>query len=1154
MVHYSAMTWHFWIDRGGTFTDVVARAPDGELRIHKLLSVNPQRYNDAALQAIREMLGCSQIPTEQIGSVRVGTTIATNALLEHKGERVALITTRGFKDAIRIAYQNRPDIFARNVILPRMLYEDVLEVDERVDAQGNVLAEIDANALERDFAELRNRTGINSCAILFMHGYRYPRHEQIAARLAAAAGFSEVCVSHKTIPLMKLISRGDTTLVDAYLSPLLKRYVENLEQELKGTKLFFMQSNGGLAAADHFRGRDAILSGPAGGIVGAARTAAAAGFDKVITFDMGGTSTDVAHFNREFERAHETEVAGARIRSPMLAIHTVAAGGGSIVYFDGARLRVGPESAGAFPGPACYRNGGPLTITDCNVLLGRISPEKFPAVFGPNGDQPIDAEIVRAQFTQLASEVGWEPERIAEGFIEIAVQKMANAIRQVTTEKGHDTYGYALQCFGGAGGQHACRIADALGIHTILIHPLAGLLSAYGIGLADVTAIKHISVEAVMSEELLQSLKPHTESAGREASKDIRDQIGADSKSTVECAYTANLRYLGTDFPLAIPLSDAAKMSTVFNEQQRSRFGFQQSDKPVVLESIFVEARASLFTEDRNHKFQDVAGSTIVLEPGWQRTQQADGMIVLSKMSGASAAKRVISTDKSDPILLEIFNNLFMFIAEQMGVTLQNTGHSVNIKERLDFSCAIFDDQGNLIANAPHMPVHLGSMGESVKEMLQQVGSQLRKGDVYALNDPYHGGTHLPDITVMTPFFDNSGFVAFFVAARGHHADVGGITPGSMPPNSTHIEQEGVLLNMFKLVDAGEFREAELLKELTCANYPTRNAVQNVADLKAQVAAAQRGLDELNRAIQEYGLDVVRAYGQFVQDNAEQSVRKSLRKLTSGSFECAMDSGATIAVKVTINADAETAVVDFSGTSAQTNDNFNAPFAVCKAAVLYVFRTLIAEDIPMNAGCLRPIEIIVPDGCMLKPLPPAAVVAGNVETSQVIVDALYGALGVMASAQGTMNNFTFGDETRQYYETICGGTGAGANFHGCDAVQSHMTNSRLTDPEVLEHRFPVLVEEFSIRKGSGGSGSHRGGDGVIRKIRFRQSMTASILSNRRITDGFGVNGGKPGLRGTNYVIRNNGRIDELSSRDSVTMQEDDVFVVETPGGGGFGRI
>jgi 5-oxoprolinase (ATP-hydrolysing) len=1150
MVHYSVMTWHFWIDRGGTFTDVVARAPNGELRIHKLLSVNPNRYDDAALQAIRELVGSDD--TSEIGSVRVGTTIATNALLEHKGERVGLITTKGFRDAIRIAYQNRPDIFALNVTLPRMLYEEVVEADERIDAAGNVLIDLDEEKLRETLSDLRERTGIESCAIVFMHGYKYPKHEQRAAALAREAGFTEVCASHATIPLMKLVSRGDTTLVDAYLSPLLQRYVQKLQGQLKGTKLFFMQSNGGLAAADNFRGRDAILSGPAGGIVGAARTAHAAGFDKVITFDMGGTSTDVAHYSGEFERANETEVAGARIRSPMLAIHTVAAGGGSIVFFDGARLRVGPESAGAFPGPACYRNGGPLTITDCNVLLGRIKADKFPAVFGPDGNQPIDETVVREKFNELAKQVGWSAEQIAEGFIEIAVQKMANAIRQVTTEKGHDTYGYALQCFGGAGAQHACRIADALGITTILIHPLAGLLSAYGIGLADVTAIKHFAVESELHGELLALLQPQIDSISHAAQNDVREQT--DESANISCRTVANLRYLGTDFPLPIPLSTAAEMSKEFNQQQRSRFGFQQSDKPIVLESIAVEARASLFTMPLHYTFDEVAGSTIVVEPGWTRTRRDDGMLVLTKQSASATPKRVIATDKPDPILLEIFNNLFMFIAEQMGVTLQNTGHSVNIKERLDFSCAIFDHDGNLIANAPHMPVHLGSMGESVKEMLAQVGNSLRKGDVYALNDPYHGGTHLPDITVMAPFFDDNGNISFFVAARGHHADVGGITPGSMPPNSTNIEHEGVLLNMFKLVDAGEFREEALVKELAGGKYPARNPSQNVADLKAQVASAQRGLDELRRTIEQYGLDVVRAYGQFVQDNAEQSVRRSLHHLKSGSFECLMDSGAKISVAITIDANNETAVVDFTGTSPQTNDNFNAPFAVCKAAVLYVFRTLIAEDIPMNAGCLRPIEIIVPDACMLKPRHPAAVVAGNVETSQVIVDALYGALGVLASAQGTMNNFTFGDDTRQYYETISGGTGAGATFAGCDAVQSHMTNSRLTDPEVLEHRFPVLVEEFAIRKGSGGNGAHRGGDGVVRKIRFRQSMTASILSNRRATDGFGINGGSAGARGKNYVIRNNGAIDELSSRDSVTMQEDDVFVVETPGGGGFGSI
>lgn len=1156
------MKWHFWIDRGGTFTDVVARTPNGELKIHKLLSVNPERYEDAALQGIRDVLGVPPempIPVEKIGTVRVGTTIATNALLEHKGERVALITTRGFRDGIRIAYQNRPDIFALNVVLPRMLYETVLEVDERIDAEGRVLRDLDEATVRASLQDIVRSGGIRSCAIVFMHGYRYPQHERRVAYLAREAGFDEICTSHATMPLMKFVSRGDTTLVDAYLSPLLRRYVEKLQNELRGTKLFFMQSNGGLASADRFRGRDAILSGPAGGIVGAARTAQAAGFDKIITFDMGGTSTDVAHFDGEFERTQETVIAGARIRAPMLAIHTVAAGGGSIVHFDGARFRVGPESAGADPGPACYRRGGPLTITDCNVLLGKISAEKFPAVFGPDGDLPIDAEIVHRKFTELARTVSdttgriWTPEQIAEGFIEIAVQKMANAIRQVTTEKGRDTYGYALQCFGGAGAQHACKIADALGIETILIHPLAGLLSAYGIGLADVTSIKHRAIESVLSRELMLDIADVISETSDAALAAVCEQT-AKGEAALATQLTANLRYAGTDFPISCKLAPVPDMIEEFTNEQRLRFGFDQPDKDIIFESLTVEARGSMFQEHSQTKFDDIAGSTVVIEPGWLREVQEDGTMVLRKAGGEQPATREISTEKPDPILLEIFNNLFMFIAEQMGVTLQMTGHSVNIKERLDFSCALFDHEGNLIANAPHMPVHLGSMGESVKEMIAQVGPSLRKGDVYALNDPYHGGTHLPDITVMAPFFDAANNISFFVAARGHHADVGGITPGSMPPSSTTIDEEGVLLNMLKVADAGTFREAELTDALLSAKYPSRKPAQNVADLKAQIAAAQRGLDELERTIEHYGLDVVKAYGQFVQDNAEQSVRRALHTLSSGSFECEMDSSAKIAVRISIDKENERAVVDFTGTSAQTNDNFNAPFAVCKAAVLYVFRTLIAEDIPMNAGCLRPITIIVPPGSMLNPTPPAAVVAGNVETSQVIVDALYGALGVLASSQGTMNNFTFGDATHQYYETVSGGTGAGATFDGCSAVQSHMTNSRLTDPEVLEHRFPVLVEEFVIRAGSGGKGRHKGGDGVIRKIRFRHPMTASILSNRRIKDGFGIVGGGAGARGRNYVIRNNGVIHELSSRDSVTMQSDDVFVIETPGGGGFGSI
>jgi 5-oxoprolinase (ATP-hydrolysing) len=883
-----------------------------------------------------------------------------------------------------------------------------------------------------------------------------------------------------------------------------------------------------------------------------ARQVESDGFTKIVTFDMGGTSTDVAYFEGQYERAQETEIAGARIRSPMLSIHTVAAGGGSIVQFDGQRFRVGPESAGADPGPACYRRGGPLTITDCNVLLGKISAEKFPAVFGPNGDQTIDVQVVRKKFEELSRTVSdttgqsWTAEKIAEGFIDIAVQKMANAIRHVTTEKGRDTYDAVLQCFGGAGGQHACKMADLLGIRTIFVHRLAGVLSAYGIGLADVTVIKHLSVEAELTPDLLATLKNPIKKLDEEA----RAAVEAQSPGTISSKISGHLRYAGTDFSSPCEFGDAQQMMRCFHAEQRTRFGFEQAEKPIVLESISVEAISSTSSEMLRDAMT-AETTTIVIEDGWHLKTSNYGHAVLTR-GYAGQTRRHISTAEADPVLLEVFNNMFMFIAEQMGVTLQKTSHSVNIKERLDFSCALFDHEGNLIANAPHIPVHLGSMGESVKELISRVGDSLKAGDVYALNDPYHGGTHLPDITVMAPFFDSHNRLSFFVAARGHHADIGGITPGSMPPASKSIDEEGVLLDMVKVVDNHKFLDDEVARIFAAGTHPARNIRQNIADLKAQVAAVFHGCNQLQGPINEYGAEVVHAYAQFVQDNAEYAVRKALRRLRSGTFESTMDNGAKIVVKIDVDAENETAVVDFSGTSLQTNDNFNAPFAVCKAAVLYVFRTLIDDEIPLNAGCLRPIKLIVPEGCLLNPKYPAAVVAGNVETSQVVVDTLYGALGVLASSQGTMNNFTFGNDQHQYYETICGGMGAGASFDGASAVQSHMTNSRLTDPEVIEHRFPVLVEEFAIRENSGGAGQHRGGDGVVRRIRFLTEMTASILSNRRTTSGFGIEGGTAGERGKNYVIRNNGAIDELSSRDSVTMKPGDAFVVESPGGGGFG--
>lgn len=1199
--------WQFWIDRGGTFTDIVAKRPDGQLVIHKLLSENPERYTDAPVQGIRDILGIpidAPIPSAQIAVVKMGTTVATNALLERKGDRTVLVITQGFRDALRIGYQNRPDIFARQIILPEMLYERVIEVEERYTAQGEELIPLDFNA-SKSALQAAYDDGIRSCAIVLMHGYRYPDHEKKVATIARTIGFTQVSVSHEVSPLMKLVSRGDTTVVDAYLSPILRRYVDQVSSQMGNTdtdtvSLQFMQSNGGLADAQLFQGKDSILSGPAGGIVGAVQTSLMAGFDKIISFDMGGTSTDVAHYNGEYERTFETEVAGVRLRTPMMAIHTVAAGGGSILQFDGARYRVEPESAGANPGPASYSKGGPLTVTDCNVMVGKLQPEFFPKVFGQNGDLPLDAEVVRRKFAQLVEEIGDNrtPEQVATGFLAIAVEKMASAIKKISLQRGYDVSEYTLCCFGGAGGQHACLIADALGMKQVFIHPYAGVLSAYGMGLADVRVIRERAVESVLGEGLvsMEQLLAQLEVEGKEET----NKRGAESaeEREVEVLRKVHLRYEGTDSPLVVDFGDAGGMRKRFEEAHRQRYGFILEEKALIVEAVSVEvvskndvpdeavvsrisqaapvpvATVRMYTSEAWHetpvyKREDLqpgdcipgpaiiveATGTNVIEPSWQ-AELTRNYLILKRAADKDDSIRVnlrASAFKADPVMLEIFNNLFRAIAEQMGITLQNTSSSVNIKERLDFSCAIFDRQGELVANAPHIPVHLGSMSESVQALITANGDTFKPGDVYASNNPYNGGTHLPDITVITPVFDDvNQQILFYVASRGHHADIGGITPGSMPPSSCTVEQEGVLIDNFKLVEQGKIREKEMVELLSTGKYPARNPAKNIADLQAQIAANERGVQELGKMVEHFGVALVQAYMGYVQDNAEESVRRVIDVLTDGRFSYPLDDGSVIQVAIAIDKSTRSAKIDFTGTSPQLSSNFNAPAAVCKAAVLYVFRTLVNDDIPLNAGCLKPLEIIIPEGCLLNPRYPAAVVAGNVETSQGITDALYGALGVMAASQGTMNNFTFGNGRYQYYETICGGSGSGADFDGTDAVQTHMTNSRLTDPEVLEWRFPVLLESFGIRPNSGGTGHHHGGNGVIRRLRFLEPMTAAILSGRRRVPPFGLQGGEAGAVGRNSVQRSDGTVEELGSTAVVEMQAEDVFVIETPGGGGYG--
>ena len=1205
--------WQFWIDRGGTFTDLVGKRPDGTLVTHKLLSENPEQYHDAAVAGIRHLLGLKAgepITPAQVECVKMGTTVATNALLERKGEPTLLVTTKGFRDALRIGYQERPRIFDRHIVLPELLYGRVIEAVERVGAHGDVVQPLDEPHLrERLWAAFD--AGLRSVAIVFMHGYRYPAHELAAQRLAKEAGFTQVSVSHQVSPLMKLVGRGDTTVVDAYLSPILRRYVEQVAGEMPGVKIFFMQSSGGLADAHAFQGKDAILSGPAGGIVGMVRTAQLAkddlGTEKVIGFDMGGTSTDVSHFAGEFERAFETQVAGVRMRAPMMSIHTVAAGGGSILSFDGSRFRAGPQSAGANPGPACYRRGGPLAVTDANVMVGKIQPAHFPKVFGPQANELLDREVVVQKFTAMAAQIEAatgakrSPEEVAEGFIDIAVGAMANAIKKISVARGYDVTRYTLQSFGGAGGQHACRVADALGMNRVFAHPLGGVLSAYGMGLADQSVMREAAIEQPLATALA-AVTQRVNALAAEASEELTRQGVSGGRLHVH--RRVHVRYEGTDSALVVPFGSTAEIQVAFEAAYRQRFAFLMSERRLIVEAVSVEAvaegdaptetrhplgvaepapatdtvrlfsggqwwNAALVVRENTRPGHLIDGpaiiaeknATTVVEPGWQARVTALDHLVLDRVQPREARRAIGTT--VDPVMLEVFNNLFMNIAEQMGLQLQNTAYSVNIKERLDFSCALFDASGNLIANAPHMPVHLGSMSESIKTVVARNAGSMQPGDVYVLNDPYHGGTHLPDVTVVTPVWnDANDAVLFYVGSRGHHADIGGVTPGSMPPFSTRIEEEGVQIDNVKLVDRGVLREKEMLALLASGTYPSRNPQQNMADLKAQIAANQKGVQELGKMVEQFGLNVVQAYMRHVQDNAEESVRRVITKLKDGAFTLPLDNGAQISVAIRVNAAARTAQIDFTGTSAQLAGNFNAPTAVCMAAVLYVFRTLVNDDIPLNAGCLKPLEVIIPDGSMLNPHPPASVVAGNVETSTCITNALYGALGAMAAGQCTMNNFTFGNDRYQYYETISGGSGAGqyfdaagrpaGGFDGTSVVQTHMTNSRLTDPEVLEFRFPVRLDSYAIRAGSGGAGLHKGGDGGVRRVRFLEPMTASILSNGRHAGAFGLAGGAAGQPGINRVERADGRREALDHIGSVEMQPGDVFVIETPGGGGYG--
>lgn len=1198
-----AGAWEIWIDRGGTFTDVVARAPSGELRTLKLLSSDPGRYEDAALEGIDRLLAAAPPSERRVAAVKMGTTVATNALLERRGEPTVLVITAGLEDAIRIGGQQRPDIFALDIVLPEMLYTRVVGAAERIDAQGHVLEALDRAKLERDLAAARE-AGLESAAIVFLHGYRFPQHELAAEEIARSLGFEQVSASHRVLPLPKLVLRGDTTLADAYLSPVLDRYVASVRLGLAargGTRLYFMQSHGGLAAAEQFRGKDSLLSGPAGGVVGMVRAARTVGVSEVIGFDMGGTSTDVALYAGELERATDAVIAQVRVSAPMLRIQTVAAGGGSILSFGLERLKVGPESAGAYPGPACYRRGGPLTVTDANLLLGRIDSEYFPRVFGPNGDEPLDVAAGRAKLEALAREVEaatrarQRPEELAAGFLRIAVERMANAIKQISVQRGHDVTRFALCSFGGAGGQHAAQVAEVLGIARVIVPPLAGVLSAYGIGVADVRVLRHASVEERLDDALAAALAMRFEPLAAAALEALRDQ-GADA-ARVRFERRVLAKVAGSDTALPVPWLEGdgrGEIAAAFAALHERHFGFRSSaDAALVVESLELEAVVPGLDEPGTvplpepsagrvkpsarrdvwcgHGWRNVplyerarlpagtrflgpaliveTNATTVVEPGWRAEVHSSGTLLLTR-TGKRAQRQALGR-QADPVMLEVFNNLFMHVAEEMGIVLEHTAHSVNIKERLDFSCALFAADGSLIANAPHIPVHLGSMGDSVRSILES--KKLAPGDAYLVNSPFNGGTHLPDLTVVTPVFDERGRkLRYFVASRAHHADIGGRTPGSMPPASRSIDEEGVLFDGVQIVAGGELLETHLRELLARGPFPARNPDQNIADLKAQLAANARGIAELERLVARFGIRTVERYMRHVQENAAACVRAAVGSLRDGKSTVELDGGERIEVAVTVSDDRRRATIDFTGTSPASAGNFNAPSSIVRAAVLYVFRTLVRESIPLNAGCLEPLTIVLPPGSLLDPRHPAAVVAGNVETSQCVTDALLAAVGACAGSQGTMNNFTFGNARHQYYETLCGGAGAGPGFHGASAVHTHMTNSRLTDAEVLEQRYPVRIRRFAIRRGSGGAGRWHGGDGVVREIEFLEPMHAAILSNRRRVPPAGLNGGSPGACGRNYVLRADGRVEDLAATAAVELAAGDRFVIETPGGGGYG--
>ncbi len=1179
--------WTFWVDRGGTFTDVIGVSPAGEEHTLKLLSAS-NAYEDAAVEAMRRLLGAglgAPFPAERVKAIKIGTTVATNALLERRGAKTLFITTAGFADALEIGDQTRPELFALAIRRPPPLYAGVIEADERLAADGTVARPLDEAALERAI-EAAAGDGCESAAIAFLHSDLNGEHEARAAAIAGRAGLVGLSLSHEVSPLPKFVPRAETTVADAYLTPVLEAYARRLRELTEGAPLFFMTSAGALVSAGAFRGRDAVVSGPAGGVVGVARTAEAAKAGAVLGLDMGGTSTDVCRFAGALERRDHTTVASVNLRAPRLDVETVAAGGGSILAFDGLRARVGPQSAGAAPGPAAYGLGGPPTVTDANLVLGRLDAAFFPSVFGPKGDAPLDVAAARSALAGLAQAMGaLSAETAAAGFVAVAVEQAAAAIRRISTERGFDPREHALVAFGGAAGQVACQVAEALDIGEVLCPRYASVLSAWGVGQARLRAIRQSGLERALDERGLAGAVILADALIEQARGALTAQGGVAGGVEKRLA----IRYAESSTPVVLPMSSPAEARLAFEAAHQRLFGFTEPGQTIMIDSVEVEVSEAVIrvppaAQRRDDRSEDpplpragrlarlapgavladevrapiegprliVRGDTqIWLAEGWRANPAAEGLLRLTR-TAAGGAPRELDLTRPDPVTLELFNRRFMGVAEAMGAALERTARSVNIKERLDFSCALFDADGGLVANAPHMPVHLGSMGASVRAVHARHPRQ-EPGQAFALNNPYGGGTHLPDITVVMPVF--IGGVEepdFFVAARGHHADVGGVQPGSMPPFSTSIDEEGVFLDALPIMAAGRFLEDETRAALAAGPWPARSPDRNVGDLKAQIAACQAGASAVGEMIAAHGALTVSRYMAFVQANAEASVRRAVGKLGEGAARVPIDGGGEIVLRVTVDAAAGEAVLDFTASSDQLPSNFNAPSSIVDAAALYVFRTLVDDEIPLNAGCLAPLNVKVRHGSMLDPERPAAVVAGNVETSQHIVDALYGALGVMAGSQGTMNNFTFGDETRQYYETICGGVGATAGAAGASSVHSHMTNSRLTDPEILERRFPVRVERFAIRRGSGGAGLHPGGDGATRRIRFLEPMDAALLSTRREHAPRGLAGGADGAGGTQRLIRADGTVMPLPGCFAVTVEAGDAIEIDTPGGGGFG--